>query len=576
MRADFEHYRENGGIARPADALDIFIAYSPESQQYMPGLIERFNRASVEDGVNPATGAPWGEGERPVYVRGQQPTSGSSGSLAQGVINAFIAPGNAQVYHPTILQPSVSHWLALVNYSTGREVLDLAASQPTALSPVVIGMWESRVRAIQQTIGRESIGWDDLLGVLNSPNGWCDYGIPEGQCRRAVYYGHTDPNISSTGLSTTIAEFYACARENGFTDRLTTQAVNDAEVQACVRGIEALVRHYSRRTEDFLEYFSRGPEYLDFLALEETDLICLNRGAQQGDEVCRRPQERLIAIYPEEGTFWHEHPFAVVNGDWVTDQMRAAAGIFTAFVLLPESQQTIMAEGFRPANPDVPLAFPFTAENGVDVNQPRAVLSVPAPEVIAAIQASWSVVKKQADVVMLIDTSGSMEDEDRIGQARAAAEAFMNAMDSGNRVALWTFSDELLERVPLDNAESARQAMYSNIRSLRASGGTELFYAVEQTVRALTAEDDESRIRAVIVLSDGADTGSRGVTLNDAVNAIAASAESANPVIVIPVAYGSSADMNALGALARASDTSVQSGGSEDIDDILQLLSSFF
>jgi Ca-activated chloride channel family protein len=575
MRAGFEHYSENGGIPRPANAVEVFIAYSPESHQYMPTLIENFNRASAE-GRNPVTGQPYAQDERPIYVRGQQPTTGSSGSLAQGVINAFIAPNNEQVYHPTLLQPSVSHWLALVNHNVGRPVFDLAASRPTALSPVVIGMWESRVRAIQQTIGSDAIGWDDLLAVLRSPNGWCDYGIPPGECRRAVYYGHTDPNISSTGLSTTIAEFYACARQHGFADRLTTQAVNDADVQACVRGIETLVRHYSRRTEDFLEYFGRGPEYLDFLALEETDLICLNRGAQQGDQTCTRPQERLVAIYPEEGTFWHEHPFAVVNGDWVTDEMRAAAEVFTDYVLLPESQTIIMAEGFRPANPSVPLGFPFVAENGVDVDQPRAVLSVPAPDVIAAIQASWALVKKQADIVMLIDTSGSMEEEDRIGQARAAAEAFMAQMEGGNRVALWTFSDEVVERVPLGNAESVQQAMYSNIRSLRASGGTELYYAIEQAVASISAVGDTDRIRAVIVLSDGADTGSRGVTLNDAVNAIAQSRDSVNPVIVIPVAYGSSADVNALNAIARASNTSVQSGDPEDIGQILELLSSFF
>ena len=63
-------------------------------------------------------------------------------------------------------------------------------------------------------------------------------------------------------------------------------AVNNSDVQGCVRNIESLVRHYSSRTEDFLEYVSRGPDFLDFLALEETDLICLNRGAQQGDETC--------------------------------------------------------------------------------------------------------------------------------------------------------------------------------------------------------------------------------------------------------------------------------------------------
>lgn len=327
MRQGYETYHETGGVAHPADAVDVFIVYAPETQQYMPRIIEAFNRASA-GGKNPVTGQPWGSGEKQVFVAGQQPVTGSSGSVAQGIVNAMIAPNNENVYHPTIFQPSVGHWLGLVNYNAGREVFDLSNIQSTALTPVIIGMWKSRVDAIRQKIGTDEIGWNDLIDVLKSENGWCDYGIAN--CRRAVYYGHTNPNISSTGLSTTIAEFYACARQNNFTERqLTVAAINDAKVQECVRGIETLVRHYSNRTEDFLEYVSRGPEYLDFLALEETDLICLNRGAKQGDETCNKPQEQLVAIYPKEGTFWDEHPFGIVNADWVTPEQKDAARLFT-------------------------------------------------------------------------------------------------------------------------------------------------------------------------------------------------------------------------------------------------------
>jgi Ca-activated chloride channel family protein len=573
MNQSNETYGETGSVPRPDNAIDIYIVYSPESQQYLPRIIEAFNRASGE-GRNPVTGQNYGSGERPIYVRGQQPTTGSSGSVAQGIVNAIIAPNNANVYHPTIFQPSVSHWLALINYQTGRTIFDLSAAQPTALTPVVIGMWESRVRAIQQTIGAEEIGWDDLLGVLNSANGWEDYGIPNG--RRAVYYGHTDPSVSSTGLSTTIMEYYACARKNSFADRLSLQAVGDASVQDCVRSIENLVRHYSSRTEDFLEYVSRGPEYLDFLALEETDLICLNRGAQQGDEVCNRPSERLVAIYPKEGTFWHEHPFATLNADWVTEEQRQAASVFTDFVLTPDMQRLIMAEGFRPANPDVPLEFPFVEENGVDPAQPSAVLDVPAPEVITAIQQNWTLVKKPADIMLLIDVSGSMSTEGKIDQAIQAAQAFLDGMESTNRVGLTVFSDNVQERIPLGNFESVEETLRSNINALRAEGGTELFAAVRDVVTTMNDTAESDRIRAVVLLSDGADTGDQGITITDALNAISASRSTRNPVILVPVAYGSDADVNALNTFARASATSVQSGDPQNILRVLQIISSYF
>jgi Ca-activated chloride channel homolog len=564
----------NGGGARPDNAIDVLIVYSPESEQYMPQIIADFNRLYAE-GKNPLTGEALSSGERPVYVTGQPPMTGSSGTVMQGIVNAIIAPNNANVYRPTIFQPSVSHWLALANLQSGRELFNLAEARATALSPVIIGMWESRAEAIRRTIGSDEIGLQDLLDVLNSPEGWADYGIPDG--RRAVFYGHTDPFISSTGLSTTIAEYYACARQNGFTERrLSINQVTDADVQSCVQNIEQLVRHYSSRTEDFLEYIARGPNYLDFVALEETDLICINTGGRQGEEVCNKPQERLVAIYPKEGTFWHEHPFGIVNADWVTPEQREAARIFTDYVLLPPQQRIIMSYGFRPANPDVPLEFPFVEENGVDPDGPATILDVPAPEVITAIQQNWSVVRKQADVMLLMDVSGSMIDQGKIDQAKQAAEAFINNMESNNRVGLAVFSSDVNVLVPLDNFENNRESLLQAIRSLRAEGGTELFAALRDTVTHLNEQSSEERIRAVVLLSDGADTGTMGATLADALAPITATSDDLNPVIVIPVAYGSDADISALNNIAQVSATRVQSGDPASISAVLDIIGSYF
>jgi Ca-activated chloride channel family protein len=573
MRQGYETYHETGTAPRPANAIDVFIVYAPESQQYMPQIIDAFNTAYTA-GKNPVTGQVLASGERPIYVAGQHPTTGSSGSVSQGIINAIIAPNNENVYHPTIFEPSVSHWLELINYNTGREIFDLSSIQPTALTPVVIAMWQSRVDALRKKIDSDSLGWDDLLGVLRSSNGWCDYGIVN--CRRAVFYGHTDPNISSTGLSTTIAEFYACARKNGFSERrLSGTTVNDEAVQECVRGIEKLVRHYSSRTEDFLEYISRGPDYLDFLALEEADLICLNRGGQQGDVTCNKPQEPLVAIYPKEGTFWHEHPFAILNADWVTDEQKAAARVFTQFVLTPDMQRLIMQEGFRPANTDVPLEYPFVQENGVDPTQPNVVLDMPPADALVAIQQSWSLVKKQADIMLLIDVSGSMLDDGKLDQAKDAALAFLDNLESNNRVGLTVFNDTIQQLIPLDNYETVRDELRNRIANLRADGGTALYDSLVQVVGQISVDGDTDRIRAVVLLSDGADTAS-GSVLNDAVRAISASHEDINPVIVVPVAYGSSADVNTLSSIARASATRIQSGDPQTIRRVLELISSYF
>jgi Ca-activated chloride channel family protein len=554
------------GVNKPGNAIDVSIIYAPESDQYMPRVIEDFNRAFAS-GKNPVTGENLASGERPIWVEGGP---GSSGTVMQGIVNAIIAPNNANVQRPVIFQPSVSHWLALANLQSGRQVFDLADIRPTALAPVVMAIWESRLQAIRDTVGYEEIGWEELLGVLNSPNGWQDYGIEGG--RRTVYYGHTDPYISSTALSTLIAEFYASARANGFTGRRLEMAqVNDQAVQDGVRQIEQLIRHYSSRTTEFRFYIAQGPEYLDFVALEENDLIFINQGKTD-----IKPPEKLVALYPKEGTFWHEHPIGIVNADWTTPEQRAAARVFADYVLTPDVQKYIMEIGFRPANPDVPLDYPFVEENGVTPEGPTTVLDVPAPEVIAAIQQSWSFVKKQADIMLLIDTSGSMESEGKLEQAKQAAEAFIAGMEPANRVGLALFSDNIEFRVALDKVETNQQRVLNNIQGLRAEGGTAMYYALQQVVDFMNAEEDVDRIRAVVLLSDGADTSEGGPTLNDALRSIAASRESLNPVIVIPVAYGADADINALNSIARSSSTSVQSGDPENILQVLEIIGSFF
>ncbi len=548
------------------NSVAITIIYAPESNSYLPQVMADFNDA-FRNGRNPVTGQPLTSGEPTVCISGQ---SGSSGTTMQGIVNAVIAPNNSNVARPTIFEPSVSHWLALANYQSGRQIFDLAQTQATALAPVVMAIWESRLEAIRNTIGREDIGWQDLLDVLNSPNGWQDYGISG---RRTVYYGHTDPLVSSTALSTLISEFYASARANGFTGRrLTSAEVRNPDIQLGVRRIEELIRHYSTRTTEFRNYIAQGPDYLDFVALEENDLVYINQGRSPEGI----PPERLVALYPSEGTFWHEHPMGIVNASWTTEEQRAAASVFVEYVLTPAVQQRIMAEGFRPANPNVPLDFPLVAENGVDVNQPRTVLDVPAPEVIAAIQQSWAFVKKQADIMLLIDVSGSMSNDGKIEQAIEAALAFLGAIDSNSRIGLATFSSDLDIVVPLDDYESVQLTLDRTIRSLRAEGGTELFGSVRDVVDYMTRQTDSERIRAIVLLSDGADTGDKGFTLNDAITALEASYSDLNPVILIPVAYGSDADINALNALARASATQIQSGDPANITSVLELISSYF
>lgn len=556
----------------PANAIIINIVYAPESDDYMQQIIPAFNEA-YRNGTNPVTGQSLANGERPIFVTGE---TGSSGVVMQGIVRAITNPTSPNAVTPTIFQPSVSHWLALANFQSGRDLFDLNDSPATANAPVVISIWESRLEAIRNTTGRQDVGWADLLDVLNSPNGWADYGISG---RQTVYYGHTDPFVSSTALSTLISEFYASARVDGFTGRrLTLDVVQDEDVIDGVRNIEELIRHYSRRTTEFRNYIAQGPDYLDFVALEENDLIAINRGLTDFGA----PPERLVALYPSEGTFWHEHPFGIPNAPWVSDEQRQAARVFADYVVMPAQQQIIMEFGFRPVNPSVELAFPFEEQYGVTRQGPTTVLDVPEPAVIDAIQDSWSFVKKQADIMLVIDTSGSMEEDGKLEQAIQAALAFIDSTEPTNRVGLATFDDTFRVLVELDVLESNRSDIIDELEDLEAGGRTTLYNSIVETIDIMQDLTDDNRIRAVVLLSDGEDTCDtdfgRCESLSDAVAEIESSVSDRNPVIVVPVGYGNitSELERVLDNIAGASNTIWIPGNPDNIQELLELISSFF
>jgi Ca-activated chloride channel family protein len=180
-------------------------------------------------------------------------------------------------------------------------------------------------------------------------------------------------------------------------------------------------------------------------------------------------------------------------------------------------------------------------------------------------------------------------------QARAAANAFLDNMPSQNRVGLVTFDSQpqvydfnlnsmiyvdpnsLASSQALSSFEGGQGKIRNQIENLQASGDTSLYDAILQAIELLKAGrgDADDRIQAIVVLSDGQDTSSL-TALQTVVEQIKTNKEDRNPVIVIPVAYGGDADINALNGIARASATRVQSGDPENIQKVLEIISSYF
>ena len=197
---------------------------------------------------------------------------------------------------------------------------------------------------------------------------------------------------------------------------LTESDLQTAELKQFMSEVESSVIHYGTSTGFFADrMFQRGPSYLSAAVMYENLIVAQESKRLNGQSA----QIPVVAIYPKEGTFWSNHPYAIVNAPWVTPEQKEAAGLFENFLLDKPQQLKALELGFRPADPSISLSSPLDSQHGVDTNQPQTILEVPSAPVIEGIQGLWRQTKKPVDLVVVMDISGSMEG-DKITTARSS------------------------------------------------------------------------------------------------------------------------------------------------------------
>ncbi len=272
-----------------------------------------------------------------------------------------------------------------------------------------------------------------------------------------------------------------------------------------MQNIQHGIIHYGESTGFFADQmFNRGPGYLSAAVLYENLIIdSYNRN--------RYPSISLpvVAIYPKEGTFWSDHPYTVLNAPWVSAEQREAADAFLRYLLDRPQQELALRSGFRPASTDVPVGAPIMPENGVDPQQPKMLLDVPKPDVLAAIRSVWAENKKRVDVMAVLDVSGSMEDEARLEQAKTALRIFIEQLQDDDGFGLTIFSDSANVITPVSPIGPKRAKTLNRIAGLKPRGGTRLLDTLVEAYQELSATPPGQRICAVVILTDGLDNKSR-------------------------------------------------------------------
>ncbi|HEX2029650.1 MAG TPA: substrate-binding and VWA domain-containing protein, partial [Nitriliruptorales bacterium] len=387
------------GLGDPGDCVVVDMAVSSEKIDLMRDLAQAFN-GSDQARV----------GDRCVFVRPQSKASGGAAEL--------LADGwpdeEAEGPRPVVWSPASSAWGAVLNQRLADQGQPAMAppSSPFMVTPLVIAMPQPMAEALGYP--QTPVGWADVLELARSAEGWARFGHPEWGPFRL---GKTNPNFSTSGLSALIAQYYAAT---GKVRDLTVEDLDRPDVEGFARGVESAVVHYGDTTLTFLNNWYRSDArgtaltYVSAAAVEEVSIVQYNRGNPDGvlqpGEDPQPPKVPLVAVYPKEGTLFSDNPYIVLDADWVSDEQRRGAAAFGEFVQRAENQARVLEFGFRPGNPEVPIADPIVSANGVDPDQPQTTLELPEPPVMTALLDEWKENRKGARVLLVLDVSGSMGD----------------------------------------------------------------------------------------------------------------------------------------------------------------------
>ena len=499
----------------PRGTVKILFTYGSEKKTWIEEVTKQFN----------AEGHQIPGGER-IEVESQPDGS-----------NVIVTEALEGIKKPHLISPASNVFLKDANGRAQElnqpDLINESEARPLVVSPLVIAIWGDRAEAMGWP--GKPIGWRDFFDYIANPDEW--KAIRKGAWG-SFKYGHTHPDYSNSGILALLAQFYAGLNQyDGRKIKLSD--VRQKPVLDYVRRIESATVHYGESTGFFAEkMFNQGSQYLTAAILYENLVYEANKKTAKPGE-----PPKVVAIYPVEGTFPNDHPVGIVNRNWVQPKERAAAEIYIQYLLGRPQQEKALASGFRPVDKSIPIADVLKPDFGVDAAKFKLVnaLETPSYQVIKEARILWRRYKRPAEIVLAIDTSGSMKGE-KIRSAEDAAKEFIKQLSDGDTLSIILFSTEadFVRNEPFVMSNEGKAEAIGQIQGLDPDGATAFNQAVNKGYSFLESRDPK-RNRALVVLSDGKDT-QRGITQEQLLDHVYNDGE--KNIYIFTIGYGEGKDLD--------------------------------
>lgn len=312
-----------------------------------------------------------------------------------------------------------------------------------------------------------------------------------------IYYVHTAPTRSNSGLQTLVAQFASVSGK-----RPEALTIQDIEAnQDAVKQIQSKITRYGHSTSSLAHAMvENGPFWASIGSVYESSVIAANRD--------RTSSTRYVAVYPR-ATFTSNMRGILPDAPWVSAPEKAAAEQVLAYLQMEEVQQIATDFGLRPGEPGVPLGPKFDPQFGVNPQASYDSYRPPEPQVVEAMLKTWeAVVKKPSLVVMVVDSSGSMKGN-KLPAVQSTLQSYISSLGPQDRIALIDFDSDIREPVLVDGTPAGQQRGLEFINTLQAEGGTRLYDAALVARDWLRQNRRSDAINAVLVLTDGEDSESQ-------------------------------------------------------------------
>lgn len=409
-------------------------------------------------------------------------------------------------------------------------------------TPIVAAVQSRHVPFFQES--QRQFSWHDVVDAT--------FDSTEADAAKRIRLNHTSPLSSTTGLSALIQLSYLATKkaEGALTlDDLKAKGIFDR-----LKAYETLISSYGFNELSLLHNVAVAKTDQVFFSLTTEQQLALYNS--------RSNMPPLIALYPTEGSYWMDYAVCLSEADWVTPREASAVKLFTRFLSAEPGQLAIEKRGFRPSVLPLPPIAPLTREFGIDVKAGRNAY-VPVPgEVVEYLLKSWPEVLRPSAIVLVLDTSGSMEGAPiRVGKDHFRKILAASSWKDLKSLISFSTNSSLLSEFSLDS-----ESIIPQLDKLNAEGGSSVYDSIKKAFDYIIHSKLDTYRKTIVVYTDGDDKNSE-ISLPSLQSFIQEQLKHGSVNLII-IAVGRDSDFSDLKQISGAANGLFRQGGLDDMEGI--------